>query len=221
MQQITRQISVGLLVALAGLLGLVHPVAWAKVMPINLQMPAQATLTDTVVVPGERVGAVTRRTTRSDLATLFGEAQLSDDEIALSEGETELGTVVTLDADRSFTVIWSSPARDEAIAVVNLGSAWKTPECIGVGMTLTDLETALGEFEFYGFDWDYGGYVVLEGSKLSNYVGKLVLQVAPSDEAREQSPEALDALVGEEVFSSTDANARSLDISVDSMSVLL
>jgi hypothetical protein len=181
---------------------------------------AQTTL-ETVVVPGERVGPVTKSTTRRDLTRLFGNAALSDKEIPGSEGETQPGTVVNAGSDRSFTVLWANSQRTEAVSVANLGVAWKTPEGIGVGTPLGELQQKLGEFKLYGFDWDYGGTVVLEGSKLEHYDGKLLLQLAPAEGAAQRSPREYRAVTGDELFSSTNPNFRSLGVSVDQMSVYL
>jgi hypothetical protein len=182
---------------------------------------AQAAAIETVVVPGERVGPVTKSTTRQDLARLFGNAALADKEIPGAEGEVQPGTVVNLRAGRSFTVLWGNPQRTEAVAVTNLGSAWKTPEGIGVGTSFRELQQRLGEFKLYGFDWDYGGTVVLEGSQLANYDGKLLLQVAPAQDAAMRSPREYRAVTGDQLFSSTNPNFSSLGITVDQMSVYL
>lgn len=192
-------------------------VAFAQTSPTA----AQAAAIKTVVVPGERVGPVTKSTTRQDLTRLFGNAALSDNEIPGAEGETQPGTLVDLGVDRSFTVLWANPRRTEAVAVTNLGSAWKTPEGIGVGTSFGELQQALGEFKLYGFDWDYGGTVVLEGSKLANYDGKLLLQVTPAPGAEQRSPRQYRAVTGDELFSSTNPNFSPLGIKVDQMSVYL
>ncbi|HIK41714.1 hypothetical protein [Thermoleptolyngbya sp. M55_K2018_002] len=183
------------------------------------QSPA-ATL-DTTIVPGERFGPVTKNTTRQDLAAQFGEANLEDKEIGMGEGETELGTVVNLGPERSFTIIWGNPERTEAAAVMNPGPAWQTPEGIGVGTSFAELQQTLGPFKFYGFDWDYGGTVLLEGTELRDYYGLLVMRLHMDDAARTQSASDYQALIGDELFESSNPHAQKLNLTVGELLVSL
>ncbi|MFQ3619238.1 MAG: hypothetical protein SNJ57_20855 [Cyanobacteriota bacterium] len=183
------------------------------------QSPA-ATL-DTTIVPGERFGPVTENTTRQDLAAQFGEANLEDKEIGMGEGETERGTFVNLGPDRSFTVIWANPDRTEAAAVMNPGPAWRTPEGIGVGTSFSELQQKLGPFKFYGFDWDYGGTVLLEGTELRDYYGLLVMRLQMDDAARIQSASDYQALIGDELFESNNPHAQKLNLTVGELLVSL
>lgn len=176
---------------------------------------------DTTVVPGERVGPINRDTTRDDLVTLFGEENLRDEEIALPEGETEIGTIVYPDSERSLTIIWTDETRTELAAVINLGPAWKTPEGIGVGTPFAELQEKLGDFQLYGFDWDYGGTVVLEDSQLSQYDGLLVLRVETAEDAYEKAPTNYEAVSGDNLFPSSDPNFQNLGIKVGEMAVSL
>jgi hypothetical protein len=186
---------------------------------------AQATkpdsLSDTTVIPGERVGPVTRKTTRQDLVKLFGEARLTDQDVAMGEGFTEPGTRVDLGSERSFSVVWSDASRTKAVAVRNFGTAWRTPQGIGVGTPFAQLQQKLGEFEFYGFAWDYGGTVVSSGTLLAQYKDMLILRLQTAPDAPQKSPEDFKAVVGERKFSSTNPHLRSLDIQVGEMIVQL
>ncbi|MBD2460628.1 hypothetical protein H6G89_06180 [Oscillatoria sp. FACHB-1407] len=176
---------------------------------------------DTTVVPGERVGPITRDTTRDDLVTLFGEDNLKDETVSIGEGESEVATIVYPDSERSLTVIWTDDTRSKLAAVINLGSAWKTPEGIGVGTSFTELQEKLGEFQLYGFDWDYAGTIVLEGSDLADYEGLLVLRVEPAENAAETAPSNYEAVMGDQLFPSTDPNFEPLGIKVGEMAVSL
>lgn len=178
----------------------------------------EAVVVNTTVVPGERIGDITRSTTRSDLAALVGEENLKDDEIDVGEGFTESGTVVSL-GDRSFSVIWTDNSRTQPAFVRNLGSAWKTPEGIGVGTSFSELQQTLGEFQLYGFGWDYGGTVVLEGTSLAQYDGLLVLRVQPNADA----PQSTDyqAVTGDALYSSNSDHFQSLNPKVNEMMVYL
>lgn len=176
---------------------------------------------DTVIIPGERVGQVTATTSRQDLADLYGEAVLDDTDIPMGEGFTDPGTIVNLGPDRQFTVVWLDANRSQPLMARDFGAAWKTPEGIGVGTSYAELQRVLGEFELYGFAWDYGGTLSLEGTNLDQYYGELLLRVNPSDAAAEAHPTEFQAVMGDRLFPSTDPNFAPLDISVDSMMVYL
>jgi len=185
------------------------------------QRSIQAELSDTVVIPGDRIGPVTRTTTRQALERLFGAANLSDEDVGMGEGETEPGTVVNRDAANAFTVIWTDETRTAVAGAMNFGSAWRTPEGIGIGTSFAELQQKLGAFQLYGFEWDYGGSVVLENTRLSKYYGTLILRVAPTEASMERSPNDYDAVIGDELFPSTSPHFRALDINVEEMAVYL
>ena len=127
------------------------PVITASAPAIASKSPL---LTDTIVIPGERIGPLTRTTIREDLALLFGEELLSDEPIGIGEGETEPGTVVNLGPEQSFSVIWEDSGRTRPAEKRNLGPAWQTPEGIGVGVSFNELKRILGSFRLFGFEWD-------------------------------------------------------------------
>lgn len=190
-------------------------------VPATTASPEATAEIDTTVVPGERVGSVTSTTTREELVSLFGDANLSDQTIDVGEGETENGTVVNNGTDKTFTIIWTDDTRTAIAAVTNLGSAWKTPEGIGVGITFDQLKDKLGSFKLYGLDWDYGGTVVFEGSNLAKYDGLLIVRLQPSENASQEAPSDYEAVVGDRLFESTNSHFEKLGMTVSDMSVSL
>lgn len=178
-------------------------------------------LPGSLVIPGERVGPVTRNTTRQNLAQWFGKSRLTDQSVNIGEGSTQPGTRVDLGPERSFTVIWSDTTRTKPVEVRNLGSAWQTPQGIRVGTPLNQLQQKLGTFQFFGFAWDYGGTVVLEGTKLSRYQKTLVLRLATAPNAPQRAPNDYQAVVGDRKFSSTNPRLKSLGVKVGEMIVRL
>jgi len=179
------------------------------------------TLSDTVVIPGERVGPVTRNTTRQDLVKQFGQNRLQDRAVSIGEGFTEPGTRVNPGVDRSFTVVWTDTSRTRPKEIRNLGPAWRTPEGIGVGTSLAQLQQTLGSFKFYGFGWDYSGTVLLEGTKLAKYKNALILRLRTAPGVAEKFPDDLRAVEGDGLFSSTNPHLRSLKPQVGEMIVRL
>ena len=194
--------------------------------PKKLNQPATVAQTvqlkDTLVVPGERVGPVTRKTTKANLIKLFGQSRLKDETISGAEGIGKFAvTRVNLGSQRSFTVVWSDNTRTKATSVRDFGSAWKTPEGIGIGTTFNELRQKLGEFKLYGLGWDYSGTILLETTKVAKYKGKLNLQVDAAPNAGNKFPKQYQAVSGDATFSSTDPNWKPLGMRLVQMNVSL
>ena len=119
--------------------------------PTNQFTIAQTTeLKDTLVIPGERVGPITKNTSRQELAKLFGASRLQDKTVFGAEGMGKFpATRVNLGQQRSFTVVWADEKRTKPDIIRDFGSAWKIPEGIGVGTSLAELRKQLGEFKLY------------------------------------------------------------------------
>ncbi|HBW32526.1 hypothetical protein H6G49_19285 [Nostoc sp. PCC 7120 = FACHB-418] len=188
----------------------------------NLTVAQAPQLTDTLIVPGERVGPVTRKTTRRDLAKTFGASRLVDKTIAGAEGIGSFAaTQVNLSRGRSFLVVWSDKTRTKPSDVRELGSAWKTREGIGVGTPWSELRNKLGNFKLFGLGWDYGGTILLESSKLSRYQGKLIVRVEAATNAGEKYPNDYRAVSGDGTFSSGDRHWKPLGMKVSQVIVIL
>ncbi|HIK54839.1 MAG TPA: hypothetical protein IGS37_06720 [Synechococcales cyanobacterium M55_K2018_004] len=183
--------------------------------------PSIPTPGDLQVVPGDRFGPVTPATTRDDLARWYGVERLTDEEIPIGEGETQPGTVVNLGETQSFTVVWTDENRTKVDHIRNPGSAWKTPQGIGIGTAFDTLQQQLGPFQLYGFAWDYSGTVVLKNSNLANYDGLLILRLAPAAEAIEQAKAQYEAVMGDTLYDSTNPNLPPLNLKVEEMIVYL
>ncbi|WP_392534889.1 hypothetical protein [Nostoc sp. C117] len=189
-----------------------HPVTIAKSQP----------LTDTLIVPGERVGPITPTTTKQDLIKLFGASHLVDKTISGAEGIGSFAaTELKLSQGRSLLVVWSDNTRTKPLDVRNLGSAWKTREGIGVGISLNELRKKLGNFKLYGLGWDYGGTILLDSSKLSRYQGKLILRVDGAANASEKFPNDYQAVSGDGTFSSSNSHWKPLGIRLTEIIVTL
>ncbi|MBD1913539.1 MULTISPECIES: hypothetical protein [unclassified Leptolyngbya] len=174
---------------------------------------------NTVIIPGERVGDITATTSRAELAELFGEAALTDEDVNVGEGFVEPGTRVDLGNGRSLSIIWSDTTRTQPVQVRNFGSGWHVPEGIRIGTSFPELHQILGPFELSGFGWDYGGTLSLKGTKLANYEDLLVVRVQP--EAELQTSGDYQAVMGEELYPDSDPHLRSLNLRVNEMIVYL
>jgi hypothetical protein len=184
--------------------------------------PVQTDSTDleetTLVVPGEQVGEITRNTSRQELAEIFGEANLADEEVPVGEGFVEQGTVVNPGGDRSVAVLWADRDRTQPQSVRILSADWQTPEGIGLGTSFAELQEKLGEFQLYGFGWDYGGTLILEETPLAVYDGSLILRVQPVEQVEDQTG-AIQAVMGDQPYSSNDPHFQELGLQVNEMVV--
>ncbi|MEA5598080.1 hypothetical protein [Rivularia sp. UHCC 0363] len=175
---------------------------------------------NTSIIPGKQVGAVTKKTTRADLVTMFGESKLTDDVILEDKGTLSVPvTKVNLGKENNFTVVWEEDTRKSLLYVTDFGSAWKTPEGIGVGTPLKELNQKLGDFKLTGLGWDYGGFINLETTKLPQYQGKLSLRLAADEKAAKNHPKQYKAILGDIEFSSTNPNWQPLDMKLAQMTV--
>lgn len=180
-----------------------------------------AALAEPIIVPGDRVGPVTADTSRTDLVELFGEAALEDTEIPVGEGFTEFGTTVYSDTEKAFSVIWVDDSQEKPATIKDFGAAWQTPHGIQIGMPFAELQEILGPFDLYGFGWDYGGTVVLEGSNLDEYYGLLILRLQPDAAAVQQEAKAFQAVQGDKLIAAEDPNLLPLDLEVNEIIVYL
>ncbi len=77
---------------------------------------AAAANNDWLIVPGQRVGPITPRTTRADLVRIFGAKNVQDDEIEITDGDRESGTKLFADQPTSgLAILWKDDAPDSHI----------------------------------------------------------------------------------------------------------
>jgi hypothetical protein len=182
---------------------------------VELEQPAA----DTLVIPGQRVGPITAETRRVDLAAHYGEAALEDAPIPMGEGTTAPGTVVTPGPEQQFSVVWQDASQTRPQLIKDFGPAWQTPEGLGVGIPYSEVEAILGDFQLYGFAWDYGGTVMLEESQLDQYDGYLLLRLKPATTVIDQHSEAYQTMMGDQLFDSSNPSLNVLEPSIYEMVV--
>ncbi|MGD1905268.1 MAG: hypothetical protein ACFB0C_04650 [Leptolyngbyaceae cyanobacterium] len=180
-----------------------------------------ADLETTQIIPGERFGPLTSETSRADLVALFGVEALQDTEIPAGEGTTEPGTQVNLGPGKSFSVVWVDDSQTRPLLVKEFGPAWRTPDGLGLGTSFAELQTVLGPFSFYGFGWDYGGTVILEGTNLDPDYGLLIMRLQPDIDPNQVLPEVLQSVMGDGTFDSEAVDLAGVDVTVGEMIVYL
>jgi hypothetical protein len=190
---------------------------------------------DDLIVPGVRVGPVTRTSTETSLLRELGKAVVKAD-VDVGEGMMEPGLIVYPDDPmRRLAVVWNNekPAHPATIFICyNSGvplCRWRTASGIGTGTTLRDLERRNGgAFEMVVWGSDVGGNVVSYlGGKLERELrgyGALGLNLAPrTDGAGQYLPKLTErefaAVRGERFVNSSDTVLQKLNPAVASMSL--
>lgn len=191
---------------------------------------------DDLIVPGYRVGPVTRTSTEQSLLQSLGKAAVKED-VQIGEGMTEPGLVIYKDdPTRRLAVVWNDdrPAAHPAsificYAEVDTPCRWHTESGIASGITLKELERRNGRpFQMVGWGSDVGGNVVsYEGGKLEQElkpVGALGLTLAPrfdknGDYIPKVTAQEFEAVQGEKFLLSSHAALQKLDPHVTAMSL--
>lgn len=175
---------------------------------------------DTFIIPGKRIGLITADTTRADLVELYGETNLKDDVVLRGEGTVSFPvTKVNPTTPGALTIFWTDQSRSKISHVSGFGRQWKTLESLGTGTSIDGLRDVLGKFELNGFGWDNGGFVYLEGTKLSKYKDKLALRLSPDENAFTKNQKQFNAVSGDRRLSSTNPNLKPLDVRISQMVV--
>ncbi len=191
-------------------------------LPPSSRSSIPPTLRNIQILPGERIGPVTKTTTYAELERSIGKQFLSNRTISGPEGIGQFAaTRVVLRQNQSFTIVWADNTRTKPLHVRDLGTAWKTPEGVGIGTNLNQLRQLAGEFRITGLGWDYGGLVLLENTRLAHYAGKILLTVDAAPNTPQQFHSDYRAVAGDSTFSSANPHWQPLNVRVTQMTVVL
>jgi len=121
----------------------------------------------------------TPQTSAANLIELFGEANVTTEQIYLGEGSYEEGTVLFKNSDEEkVEILWKDPRSKQFPRIVMIrgkASRWRTTRRLTLGLDLLTVEKLNRRpFRLLGFAWDY------EGSVLSWSGGSLEVQGADS-----------------------------------------
>lgn len=153
------------------------------------------------IVPGERIGPVTRQSTKSSLIQALGRSHVRDTQISLGEGETANGAV--LYPNYPLEIIWksgpSASATPQSVWLRGESSVWRTRDGIGLGTGLARAEKVNGgPFKLAGFGWDYEGNVGTWNGQLSEVFKALSVRFTLSQDHYEfYGHKALQAVIGD------------------------
>ncbi len=152
-----------------------------------------------------------------DEATLkakYGAENVKRETQLFAEGTVELDvSFLFKGTDKEIRFMWEDDSvnysQPISVHCMAKNSPWHTSNGIKVGLKMTDLEKIIGQpFEFYGFDWDFGGSVVLPETYKKKYNSTCSLGVC--DEQDYKNP-AYNKLQGDASFMSNTKNALALN----------
>lgn len=175
-------------------------------------VPAQ----DFLIVPGERIGLVTVRSTEARLREAYGPRNVQIRSISLGEGEEREGLVVFPDQPNELEIVLNVAAdtgHPHFVRISREDSDWHTAEGVRVGSSLKELQEANGKpFRFNGFEWDLAGLVTSWNG--GRYSANFVVALTPGN------PDGLrPEWLGETQLSSDDPALEPLEARVGSIVV--
>jgi hypothetical protein len=178
-------------------------------------------------VPGVRVGAITARTSESDLARIFGGEHVERRPLPAPDGGWRLGTVVLGKTHDALEILWrdSNFTTPERIIIGGGKTRWRSADGITIGTTLQDLAKLNGRpFQLRGFGREGGGMVVSwEGGRLGGdyRLGETVLvRLGPDQDFGELTDGERRQILGSGTVSSATPSLAKLGVRVWEIVVL-
>lgn len=169
---------------------------------------------DRTICP-DRLGPITRTTTRAELAGLFPRPSLVDTAVHVGEGQFEPGTILVAHGD-SLSIIWSDSTRSRIVGFTGLGRSWRTPDGLHVSSSLAEMEAVLGTFAVLGFGWDYGGTAMLANTPLQ--ASGIFFRMQPRHDST-RATAAYRRVRGERAYPTNSADVRALDLIVHAIDI--
>lgn len=147
--------------------------------------PASAAGPDAALPPFACAGPFAADAGEAGLVRRFGRSNVVFRTVPAPEGEMVKATVLfPRDRSRRVEIVWfdERKRRRPAEVLVYDPGPWRTPEGIGIGATLGEVEAANGKpFTLSGFGWDYGGSVLdWDGGRLARTGCRLLLRFEPA-----------------------------------------
>ena len=187
-----------------------------------------------IIIPGKRVGPITKQATEEALVEMFGAELVQSVMIPVGEGMSIRGTVVFPGIpEKTISILWQDEVNKrypDVVIISNEGTQWKTNRGITIGTTSKELEKLNGNpFRMTGFGWDYAGTVLDCNEGELKEVGfydpenmgsglqgrSLLLRLGPDPmPGKEISMEEYEEIVGDKELFSSHAVIRKLNLKV-------
>ena len=178
---------------------------------------------DWIIVPGEKVGGITQNCTKKDLIDIFGNKNVVESNIGLSEGESVVGVKVFKDTSNELEVLWKDTKfqKIDRIIIRSKSTQWKTIDGITIGTSLSDIaKMNEKEITILGFEWDYAGTLVSwnKGKFENKYA--IEKKFAMSFESLSEKITNYKSVMGDKPFRSDNEVIKSMNLKVASMAVI-
>jgi hypothetical protein len=184
---------------------------------------ATAEKNDWLIVPGQRVGPITRETTRADLDELFGKENVRDGSLDRSDLPEAATIVMGSDTSAALAITWDKerPATIHICFGTQSGPCrWRTASGIRIGLPLEELQKLNGKaFQLMGYGFGDEGTVTSwrHGSLEEDPAacGHLAVRLTPAAEVEgnglsKQESKLLKQLHGDKPYSSSSFPVQEL-----------
>jgi hypothetical protein len=177
--------------------------------------------TERVVLPGQRVGAISKKTSEEELIRIYGLTEIGRSTVKAPGKGDQPCTVIFPGNKDELRITWEDDARTriEAVYILRNGSTWFTPQGLRHGVELAEL-TKINQapLNFYGLNWTYAGTVNdWKSGRLAPLKKKFYVMLSPRN-----APQALSKeFQGDELFSSNNPKVEALNLYVDHWVVYL
>ena len=166
------------------------------------------------LITGDAIGPVTMSMTESDVIAAVGAASIERREAYLGEGYCALATHVFPDTSSEIEILGRDSTYSEIVALTidAPGAPWRTRLGVGVGSTLTELESLAGHpISFAGFEFDNAGAATWSepGAELA-----IRVRLPAGWETTIGTDPRFDELVGDRPVSSDHPLIRSVNVTV-------
>lgn len=182
--------------------------------------PAIAPEDQRIIVPGKRVGPITKSTSQEKLLEIYGGTQVGLSTITTPEGDLPC-TVIFPGEPSELRITWDDEARTKikAVYIDKRESTWFTEDGLGVGLPMSDIIKAnRAPVAFYGFGWAYGGVVESwKKGSLSRFSKGFYAVFAPDPQVKEIPS----SFQGERILSSNEAGVDRLGLYLSRLVVYL
>ncbi len=171
----------------------------------------QAVKDNFLFMPNQKVGAITAEAVnKSSIIEIYGEENVLDTSIYVGEGELVQGMLLFPHTTNELEII-PMPDNRTIFKVQQSSTDWHTSSGVTIGTTLQELLAINGKsFQFYGFEWDYGGTVANWNGGVLDHQNLMVRLGIEGEYEME--------LVGEQIIEATTPAAKNAQISVTAFS---
>lgn len=195
---------------------------------LSFSLFGQSQKNDWKIIPGVRVGPITTKTTVKDLENIFGFTNVIRESVNISpidaseeNYEYAIAAYVFKGTKNEIMVFWNdSYTKVSNVEFHEKNSNWHLEGGLKVGSTINELKAYnQGEFYFYKFGWDFGGYIVSDGlqGKMKQYIDVLNIRLDGYDKTVNQRFSGDGETVSsnaENLFQMTDARITSISITL-------